>query len=104
MRIRDEDRRLLAKVPRSPGWLYVLEVTIARPVCLAARAEDDAWTWHARFGHIHFAALRKMAREELVHGLPPLNQVEQVCDACLAGKHHRAPFPQSALGRSTEAF
>jgi hypothetical protein len=93
MRIRDEERRLLAKIPRSPGRLYVLEVTIARPVCLAARSDATAWTWHARFGHINFAALRKMAREGLVRGLPLLSQVEQVCEACLAGKQRRAPFP-----------
>jgi hypothetical protein len=35
MRVRDEDRRLLAKIPRSPSWLYTLDVTITRPVCLA---------------------------------------------------------------------
>ena len=104
MRIWDEERRLLAKIARSPGRLYVLDVTIARPVCLAARTDDDAWTWHARFGHIHFAALRKMAREELVRGLPLLNQVEQVFEACLAGKQRRAPFPQKALRRSTEVL
>jgi len=93
MRVRDEDRRLLAKIPRSPGRLYTLDINIARPVCLAARTDDDAWRWHARFGHIHFAALRKMGREELVRGLPIIDQVQQVCEACLAGKQKRAPFP-----------
>ncbi|XP_066320249.1 uncharacterized protein [Miscanthus floridulus] len=72
MRVRDEERRLLARIPRSPGQLYVLDVTIARAVCLATRHDDVAWTWHARFGHINFAALRKMAREGLVRGLPLL--------------------------------
>ena len=76
MRIHDEERRLLAKIPRSPGRLYVLDVTIARPVCLATRSDDAAWTWHARFGHINFVALCKMAREGLVRGLPLLSQVE----------------------------
>ena len=80
----------------------MLHITIARPGCLAARAADDAWIWHARFRHLHFSALRKMGREGLVRGLPLLTQVEQVCDACLAGKHRRAPFPQHALGRATE--
>ena len=104
MRIRDEEWRLLVKIPCSPGRLYVLDVTITRPVCLAARTDDDSWTWHSRFGHIHFAVLRKMAREELVRGLPLLNQVEQVCEACLTGKQRRVPFPQKALGRSTEVL
>jgi len=102
MRVRDEERRLLAKIHRSPGCLYVLDVNIAQPVCLAARGEEEAWVWHARFGHLHFAALRKMAKDGLVHGMPLMSQVEQVCDACLVGKQRRAPFPQQALGRSTE--
>ena len=97
MQVLDEDQRLLAKILRSPGRLYILDVTIARPVCLAARPDDEAWTWHAHFGHIHFAALRKMGREELVRGLPVVDHVQQVCDACLAGKQKRAPFPQKAL-------
>ena len=102
MRIRDEERRLLAKIPRSPGRSYVLNVNIARPVCLAARADDAAWTWHARFSHANFTALRKMARQELVRGMPLLTQVDQLCDACLAGKQRRAPFPQKALRCSAE--
>ena len=43
MRVRDEERRLLAKIHRNPGRLYVLDVNIAQPVCLAARGEEEAW-------------------------------------------------------------
>jgi hypothetical protein len=60
MRIRDELRRLMAKIRHSAGWLYMLDLTIARPVCLAVCTGEDAWRWHARFGHINFEALRKM--------------------------------------------
>nr|AAX95066.1 retrotransposon protein, putative, unclassified [Oryza sativa Japonica Group]ABA91624.1 retrotransposon protein, putative, unclassified [Oryza sativa Japonica Group] len=87
MRVWDERRRLLACIARSPGRLYLLDINLARPVCLMARAGEDAWRWHARFGHINFAALRKMGRESL---------------ACLAGKHRRAPFAQEALHNATE--
>ena len=34
-----------------------------------------------------------MGREALVRGLPKLEQVDQLCDAFLAGKHRRTPFP-----------
>jgi transposase InsO family protein len=102
MRVWDEQQRLLARITRSPGRLYVLEANLARHVCMTASAGEDAWRWHARYGHINFAALCKMGREELVRGLPLLSQVDQVCDACLAGKHRRAPFPRQALNRSTE--
>jgi hypothetical protein len=96
LQIREEDGRLLARILRGPTRLYMLELCIARPVCLTARTGDEAWRWHARFGHTGFAALRKMGKEEMVRGLPVLEQVEQLCESCLADKHRRAPFPQQA--------
>jgi hypothetical protein len=102
MRIRDELRRLLAKIRHSVGRLYVLDLTIARLVCLAVCAGEDAWRWHARFGHINFEALRKMGREKLVRSLPILSQADQVCEACLTGKHRRTPFPHQEMRRATE--
>ncbi|XP_066365003.1 uncharacterized protein [Miscanthus floridulus] len=76
MRVRDEERRLLAKIHHNLGWLYMLDVDIVRPVCLAAQGDKEAWVWHARFGHLHFTALHKMGRDGLVRGLPLLTQVE----------------------------
>jgi hypothetical protein len=58
MRVHDEHMRLLAKIHRSPGRLYVLDIDIARPVYLSAVTGEDAWRWHARFGHVNFGALR----------------------------------------------
>jgi hypothetical protein len=104
MRVRDERDRLLARICRGPGRLYTLDLNIARPVCLAAHAGEDAWRWHTRFGHVNFQALRKMGQEGLVRGLPPLAQVDQICEACLAGKHRRAPFPSVAQRRSTRVL
>ena len=43
MRVRDEQRRLLAKIRRGTGRLYVLDLTIAQLVYLAAHAKEDAW-------------------------------------------------------------
>jgi hypothetical protein len=102
MRIRDEQMQLLAKIRRSAGRLYVLDIGIAWPVFLAACAGEDAWRWHTRFGHINFEALQKMGREGLVRGLPILSQVDQVCEACLAGKHRRTLLPHQAMRRATE--
>lgn len=69
---------------------------------VAARTGEDAWQWHARFGHTGFTALKKMAKEQLVCGLPPLEQVEQLYEACLTGKQRSAPFPKEALHRTTK--
>jgi hypothetical protein len=63
MRIRDLEHRLIVKVNHSNNRLYVLEAEIAAPVCLAM----SAWLWHARFGHLNFPALRKLARDDMVY-------------------------------------
>jgi UDP-2,3-diacylglucosamine pyrophosphatase LpxH len=75
--------------------LYLLHLKFAQPTCLAVRGRGDevAWRWHERFGHVNMAALRKLAREELVHGLPDIGQVGQLCKACQVGKHRRTSFP-----------
>jgi transposase InsO family protein len=70
-------------------------------MCLSVRGNDEAWWWHSRYGHIHFDALRKFAKREMVCGLPLIERVGQLCDSCLAGKQQRSPFPQKALYRAT---
>lgn len=96
MTIRELGRRLLARVKRSPDRMYVLNITLARPVCLTTRGDEEAWRWHARLGHLNFLSLKKMVREEIVRGLPELTQVEQLSQACLAGKQRRTSFPDQA--------
>jgi hypothetical protein len=104
MTLVDSHGNQLAQVRRNARRLYVVKLEIAAPVCLAAQHGDDAWRWHARFGHLHFDAMRRMAREGMVHGLPTVEHVEQLCDACLVGKQRRAPFPQKAKYRATDAL
>jgi hypothetical protein len=43
MRIWDRHHRLLAKVIRGINRLYVLNVQVAQPLCLAAHRDDEAW-------------------------------------------------------------
>jgi hypothetical protein len=64
MRIWDRHCRLLAKVTRGTNRLYVLNVQVAQPLCLAARRDDEAW--HERFGHLHFEALKRLSAKEMV--------------------------------------
>jgi hypothetical protein len=69
-----------------------------QPACSVVRGRDDevAWHWHERFSHINMAALRKLAREELVHGLSEIGQVGQLCKACQVGKQRHTSFPAKA--------
>lgn len=69
-------------------------------VCLMASITNDPWLWHARYGHLNFYALRKLADENLVKGLPQLEQVNQVCDCCVISKQHRTSFPHVRKSQS----
>jgi transposase InsO family protein len=92
LRIWDQRRRLLAKVPRSANRLYMLNLAIDRSVCLAAWCFEVAWQWHARFGHLSFQGLKELSKGQMVRGLPHIDHIEQICDSCLAGKQRRRPF------------
>ena len=98
--IHEPGGKLLTRVKRSPTRLYLLELNIGRPVCLSARSTETAWRWHSRYGHVSFQSLRRLAHHDMVRGLPPLEQIEQLCDVCLAGKHRRSPFPEQAHRRA----
>ncbi|WVZ84642.1 LOW QUALITY PROTEIN: hypothetical protein U9M48_031649 [Paspalum notatum var. saurae] len=97
LRLRDRERKLLTMVRRSANRLYVLPLHIAKLVC--AKQEEQAWRWHARLGHISFDTLERMAKKEMVRGLP-MNT--SLCDSCLVGKQRRQPFPKKAKFRAQD--
>jgi transposase InsO family protein len=86
MGIWDHHHRLLAKVTRGTNRLYVLNVQVAQPLCLAARWDNETWQWHERFGHLHFKALKRLSAKGMVRDLPSLDHVEQFCDVCVLTK------------------
>lgn len=57
---------------------------------------------HARYGHLNFRALKKLAQDEMVRGMPDIEHVDEVCDGCMAGKQHRISFPGEAKYRATK--
>ncbi|XP_078428799.1 uncharacterized protein LOC144700769 [Wolffia australiana] len=71
MKIHEPGGQLLAKVMRRENRLYIL----------GGEVDEETWRWHARFGHVNIVALRKMAQEELVRGLPEVSRVDQLCEA-----------------------
>ena len=66
LKIRDREQRLLAKVKRSRNQLYLLDLKVERPICLAAQRMEEPWLWHARYSHFSFDALSKL--EKMVRG------------------------------------
>jgi transposase InsO family protein len=43
-----------------------------------------------------------MGREDMVRGMPNVAPTDELCEACLAGKQRRTPFPQKAKFRAEE--
>jgi hypothetical protein len=66
MRIWDRHCHLLANVTRGTNRLYVHNVQVTQPLCLAARRDDEAWQCHEHFGHLHFEALKRLSAKEMV--------------------------------------
>jgi hypothetical protein len=102
LRIWDQLGQLLVKVWHGTNRLYVLHLKTAQPLCLAARKDDEAWCWHERYGNLHFNALRKLAKDDMVRGLPAIKHIRQFCDTCVIAKQRRAPFPAEAQYRAQE--
>jgi hypothetical protein len=96
LRIWDRHKRLLVKVRHSANRLYILHLNTAKPLYLAVRKDDEAWRWHERFGHLHFDALRQLARDDMVRGLPTIDHVGQFCDTYVITKHRRTAFSAEA--------
>ena len=94
MKVHEPGGQLLVKVMRGKSRLYLLHIKLVRSRCLVMRGAEEAWKWHACLSHVNMAALRKIATEELVRGLPEVGQVDQLCEACLLGKQKWLPFPK----------
>ena len=84
LRIRDREQRLLAKVKRSLNQLYLLDLKVEQPVCLATRHSEEPWMWHAWFEHLSFGALGWL--EKMVRGLPHIKHGGELWDSCLVEK------------------
>jgi transposase InsO family protein len=91
-------------VKRTHNRQYTAILSIDTPVCLLAKNDDVTWRWHARYGHLHFRALHSLARKHMVRGMPEIDRVEHICDGCVLGKQHRAPFPRTSAYRADRAL
>jgi hypothetical protein len=96
LEILNDRGRLIARVHRSTNRLYLLWVKIGHPLCLTAHASSDAWLRHECYGRLHFDALSKLEQRGLVHGIPRINHIDQLCADCIATKMKRSSFPSQA--------
>ena len=96
----DRNGRLDPEVQRSEGRLYLLKINVVDQCLVTTEDSSENWLWHSRFGHINFHSLQEMSKRKLVKGLPLISAPDHVCRSCMAGKHHRSPFPQASHFRA----
>jgi hypothetical protein len=91
-------------VSRGVNRLYILELIIDQLVCLAARADESSWKWHARFGHLNVPTLQKLYMGDMVCGLSTISKASMLCDGYSIRKQCRIPFPSKSSYRADEAL
>ena len=70
--------------------------------CMQVDISDKAELWHHRYGHLSYKGLHTLCSKEMVVGLPEIEVVKTICEACVKGKHHRVPFLKQSKWRATE--
>ncbi|GKC79026.1 retrovirus-related pol polyprotein from transposon TNT 1-94 [Tanacetum coccineum] len=62
--------------------------------CFFAKAfENLNWLWHKRLANLNFKTINKLAKQNLLIGLPSLvYSKDKPCSSCKKGKHHRSNF------------
>ncbi|GJT47292.1 retrovirus-related pol polyprotein from transposon TNT 1-94 [Tanacetum coccineum] len=77
--------------------VYVIDMSSyneKRNAFFFAKASNSInWLWHTRLSYLNFKNINKLARQNLVAGLPSLTfSKDKTCSSCEKGKHHRASF------------
>ncbi|GKC66259.1 retrovirus-related pol polyprotein from transposon TNT 1-94 [Tanacetum coccineum] len=73
--------------------VYVLDMTSsAQESCFFATTSNNLnWLWHKRLAYLNFKTINKLAKQNLVIGLPSLVYLkDKPCSSCEKGKHYRA--------------
>ncbi|KAL4348689.1 hypothetical protein GQ457_17G010100 [Hibiscus cannabinus] len=100
--LRNQYANLIAKVSMSKNRMFVLNLKTINAKCLKASMENEAWCWHMRFEHLNFGALKILGEKKTVNGIPTISHPNQLCEACLLGKHAHSSFPKEATSRAIE--
>jgi transposase InsO family protein len=97
--------KLVGEGQRSGFMFKMRAIPKRKPVHnFAAVARAKTWDkWHRILGHIGIGAVKRLERTGIVNGMevdktePPTQ-----CAACIQGKQHVEPFPQSASDRESD--
>ncbi|KAM0997729.1 hypothetical protein ACFX2C_007581 [Malus domestica] len=86
---------LVIKVKKKENRCYPLSLWKNSQLVLKASIDaSSTWIWHKRLGHLNLRSFKQLRENEMVHGLPHLENIDGVCNGCQFGKQHRDWFPK----------
>lgn len=91
----DSCGRLLMHVKRSANRLYKIHIESSKEVCPLTKAEEEAWLWHSRLGHVNFKAMQLMAQNKMAHDFPSICLSKELCSGCFLSKQQCKSFSHS---------
>ena len=85
--------------------LYTIDINLmasSSPICLMTRATDTkSWLWHRRLSHLNFDTINKLAKDNIVNGLPKFKYTkDHLCPSCEQGKSKRATYKPKTVPSS----
>ncbi|KAB2622242.1 hypothetical protein D8674_024424 [Pyrus ussuriensis x Pyrus communis] len=95
-------QNLVVSVKQKGNRCFPLILNTNKELALRTNVQDCVRIWHKRFGHLNFRSLKLLQSQEMVLGLPEIQDSETVCQSCALGKNHREPFPKESMWRAKE--
>ena len=75
------------------GKSFALNMSKDEQVAVA-QYENNTMLWHKILGHFHHNVVLYMKKNQIVKGLPNLEEELPICATCQYGKQTRLPFPK----------
>ena len=69
---------------------------------VVAQHENNTMLWHKILGHFHHNVVLYMKKNQIVEGLPNLEEELPIYAACQHRKQTRLPFPKKTAWKSTQ--
>ncbi|KAM1496365.1 hypothetical protein ACFXTO_030979 [Malus domestica] len=95
-------QNLVVSVKQRGNRCFPLILNTNKELALRTNVQECVRIWHKRFGHLNFRSLKLLQSQEMVLGLPEIQDSETVCQSCALGKNHREPFPKESMWRAKE--
>ena len=86
----DNRGELFAKIRKSRGSMYLIELCVPDQCHVTQEEQEAVWLWHHRLCHQNFKKIDDMRRVEMVNGLPNVRFSNRLCRSCVAGKQNRS--------------